>query len=153
MSGQKEEYYGLLGVSRSASKGDLKKAYLLLAKKYHPDRNPAGADRFKLIKEAYEVLLDDARRAVYDRQGHAGLEREEASAQQQKAQQAASSSSSNSPFEGNGSGSGKDIVHGLMVTLEMLYTGGTRRLRVRRQVGCRSCGGSGLRAGAAASGV
>ncbi|MGJ7921426.1 molecular chaperone DnaJ [Neobacillus sp. LXY-4] len=68
----KRDYYEVLGVSKSASKDDIKKAYRKLSKQYHPDINKAedAADKFKEIKEAYEVLSDDQKRAHYDQFGH-----------------------------------------------------------------------------------
>ena len=70
------DYYAILGVSRDASDGDLKKAFRQLALKHHPDRNPgdqAAEDRFKLINEAYAVLSDPDKRAQYDRFGRVDL--------------------------------------------------------------------------------
>jgi molecular chaperone DnaJ len=69
------DFYGLLGVPRDCSEADIKKAYRKLAMEYHPDRNSsAGAEeRFKEITEAYEVLRDPQKRAVYDRYGKAGV--------------------------------------------------------------------------------
>ena len=69
------DYYELLGVPRTASDTEIKKAYRKLAMQYHPDRNPeAGAEaRFKEITEAYEVLCHAEKRAMYDRYGKAGV--------------------------------------------------------------------------------
>jgi len=73
----KSDYYKLLDVPRNASEADIKKAYRRLAMKYHPDRNPgdkAAEDMFKEAKEAYEVLSDAQKRAIYDQHGHAGID-------------------------------------------------------------------------------
>ena len=71
----KRDYYDVLGVPRGASGEDVKKAFRKLAFDFHPDRNRASdaEDRFKEVNEAYEVLRDPEKRAVYDRYGHAGL--------------------------------------------------------------------------------
>ena len=72
----KRDYYDVLGVGKSASSAEIRKAYKKLALKYHPDRNSeAGAEaKFKEITEAYGVLTDDDKRRVYDQFGHAGLQ-------------------------------------------------------------------------------
>ena len=75
----KRDYYEVLGVERNASDGDLKISYRRLAMKYHPDRNAndeQAAAKFKEAKEAYDVLSDSQKRAVYDQYGHEGLERQ-----------------------------------------------------------------------------
>ena len=71
----KKDYYELLGVDKGADKKDIKKKYYQLAKKYHPDQNkddPAAAERFAEIQNAYEVLSDDSKRQAYDNFGHDG---------------------------------------------------------------------------------
>jgi molecular chaperone DnaJ len=73
----KQDYYKLLDLSKTATADEIKKAYRRLAMKYHPDRNPDNPEaehKFKECKEAYEVLADPQKRAVYDQFGHAGLE-------------------------------------------------------------------------------
>ena len=69
------EFYSLLGISREASDAEIKKAYRKLAMEFHPDRNPSpqAEAKFKEITEAYEVLRDPQKRAMYDRYGKAGL--------------------------------------------------------------------------------
>ncbi len=76
MATTKRDYYDTLGVQRSASPEEIKKAFRRLAMQYHPDRNNEdGAEaRFKEIGEAYEVLSDAEKRSAYDRYGHAGLQ-------------------------------------------------------------------------------
>ena len=72
----KRDYYEVLGVSKSASDDEIKKAYRKLAIKYHPDKNPGdktAEEKFKEATEAYEVLNDKQKRARYDQFGHAGV--------------------------------------------------------------------------------
>jgi len=72
----KRDYYEVLGVSKSASKDEVKKAYRTLAKQYHPDRNKeVGAeDKFKEVQEAYDVVSDQAKKEAYDKYGFAGAQ-------------------------------------------------------------------------------
>ncbi|HGN1706133.1 TPA: molecular chaperone DnaJ [Providencia rettgeri] len=74
----KRDFYEVLGLEKNASDKDIKRAYKRLAMKYHPDRNQGSKDeseaKFKEIKEAYEVLSDDQKRAAYDQYGHAAFE-------------------------------------------------------------------------------
>lgn len=75
MSG-KRDYYDVLGVSKSASAEEIKKAYRKLALKYHPDKNPDDAsaeDKFKEAAEAYEILSNADKKQRYDQFGHAGM--------------------------------------------------------------------------------
>jgi molecular chaperone DnaJ len=73
----KRDYYEVLGVSKSASVDEIKQAYRRLAKQYHPDMNPQNRaeaeEKFKELSEAYEVLVDKEKRALYDQYGHEGV--------------------------------------------------------------------------------
>jgi molecular chaperone DnaJ len=72
----KRDYYKVLDLARTATEAEIKKAYRRLAMKYHPDRNPndhEAEEKFKEAKEAYEVLCDTQKRAIYDQYGHEGL--------------------------------------------------------------------------------
>ena len=73
----KRDYYEVLDVARNATDEEIKKAYRKLAMKYHPDRNqdnPSAEEKFKEVKEAYEMLSDSEKRAAYDQYGHAGVD-------------------------------------------------------------------------------
>ena len=77
MAEEKRDYYDVLGVDKSVSDDDLKKAYRKAAKKYHPDLHPGDAEaekKFKEVNEAYEVLSNKEKRARYDQFGHAGVD-------------------------------------------------------------------------------
>ena len=74
---QKRDYYDVLGVSKTASKDEIKKKFRELAKKYHPDLNKddkSAESKFRDVSEAYEVLEDDKKRQMYDNFGHAGVD-------------------------------------------------------------------------------
>ncbi|KAH7643684.1 dnaj-like protein subfamily a member 1-like protein [Dermatophagoides farinae] len=139
-------YYELLGVSPTCSQDDLKKAYRKLALKYHPDKNPNEGERFKAISQAYEVLANEEKRRLYDMGG-------------EKAIKEGGMASATSPMDifdmffgmgrskrDHGPRKGKDMHFALSVTLEELYNGSTRKLRVSRKEICEGCKGSGTRA-------
>ena len=73
----KKDYYEVLGVSKSASKDEIKKSYRKLAMKHHPDRNPGNAQaeaKFKEASQAASILLDEDKKSRYDQFGHAGVD-------------------------------------------------------------------------------
>ncbi|QJC33637.1 molecular chaperone DnaJ [Enterobacteriaceae endosymbiont of Donacia provostii] len=75
----KKDYYDILGVSKNAEDREIKRAYKRLAMKFHPDRNPGNKDaenKFKEIKQAYEILSDSKKRTAYDQYGHAAFNQE-----------------------------------------------------------------------------
>ena len=77
MAEQKRDYYEVLGVAKDATEQEIKKAYRVLAKKYHPDANPGDKEaeaKFKEASEAYAVLSDADKRAKYDRYGHSAFD-------------------------------------------------------------------------------
>lgn len=162
----KRDYYEVLGVSRGASAEEIKKAYRKLALKYHPDRNPGDAsaeEKFKEAAEAYDVLSNDEKRARYDRFGHAGMGG------------AASGggggfgggmnmedifSHFGDIFGGRGGGGFSDFFGGggrsqsnrgsnLRIKLKLNYAeianGVTKKIKVKKYVGCTTCGQSGAK--------
>ena len=155
----KQDYYDVLGVSRSASADDLKKAYRKLAMRYHPDRNAGdktAEQKFKDINEAYDVLKDDQKRAAYDRFGHAAFE------------QGGARGAGDFGFTGGfadifdemfgefmGSGRrgqagpsrGSDLRYNLEIPLEEAFRGKQTTIRVPNLVACEQCHGSGAEAG------
>ena len=71
------KYYDILEVSPTATNDELQKSYRLLARKYHPDRNPEGGDKFTEISMIYGVLTDPEKRKLYDERGEIGIKRKE----------------------------------------------------------------------------
>lgn len=170
----KRDYYEILEVTRTVESGDLKKSYRKLAVKYHPDKNPddpSAEDRFKELGEAYEVLMDDQKRAAYDRYGHAAFS-------QGTGRSASGGGGFHDPFDifkdvfggGGGSGGGggifdelfgaagggrrrqrgmaqrgSDLRHDLEISLEEAASGIEQEVEMRRQVACKTCDGKGAK--------
>ncbi len=161
----KRDYYEILGVSRNATEVEIKKAYRKIALKYHPDRNPGdkhAEEKFKEAAEAYDVLSDPEKRARYDRYGHAGLEGGGGFSGGMTMEDIFEHFSDifgdfgGSPFEQffGGGGARRRRTRGqrganlrikVKLTLEEIARGVTKRLKVRKQVPCEACGGSGAK--------
>lgn len=164
----KRDYYDVLGVSRNASKDEIKKAYRKLAMQYHPDRNPgdkSAEDKFKEAAEAYEILSHDDKKNNYDRFGHEGVRGSGFGAEgfssvndifSHFSDIFGGSSIFDEFFGGNqrgrtrrrGSGTqGSDLRVNLKLTLEEIATGITKKIKIKKQVRCNDCNGTGAQAG------
>ncbi len=165
------DYYEILGVSRTATQEEIKKAYRKLALTYHPDRNPDNKEaeaRFKEAAEAYAVLSDPEKRAQYDRFGHAGLRNGGAEYQPFTNINDIFSAfrdifGSNTIFDevfGTGGAysragsrtrsrgrAGSDLRVKLPLTLEEIAEGVEKTLKVRKFVPCQTCAGTGVEPG------
>ena len=156
-----QDYYELLGVSRTASADEIKKAFRKLAMKYHPDRNPGDAaseKQFKEINHAYDILKDPEKRAAYDRYGPAAFEGGAGPGGPQ-GQGFDFGSVFGDIFDemfGGGGGRGRggrtdtrgqDLRFNLEITLEQAFSGTEATVRVPSSVSCEVCHGSGAEAG------
>ena len=151
-----KDLYNILGVAKTASQDEIKKAFRKLAMKYHPDRNPDNREeaeaKFKEAKAAYDILSDEQKRATYDRYGY----------------EAASGNGAGGGFGGFGAGGfnadvfgdifgggrnrggarqqqarGHDLAYELDLSLEEAVNGGEKRIRIPTYVRCKNCSGSG----------
>ncbi|MGE5804892.1 MAG: DnaJ domain-containing protein, partial [Ignavibacteria bacterium] len=163
----KRDYYEILGVNRNASKEELRKAYRKLAMQYHPDRNPNNKDaeeKFKEAAEAYEVLNDDEKKSRYDRFGHEGVRGGGYSPGFNDVNDIFSHFSDifggSSIFDDFFGGSqrtrsrkrtsgtpGSDLRITLKLTLEEIAAGVAKKVKVKKQIKCDKCGGSGAEPG------
>ena len=160
----KRDYYEVLGVSRNATKEDLKKAYRKLAMQYHPDRNPddkQSEEKFKEAAEAYEILNDDNKRARYDRFGHEGVKGSGFGSPGFSDINDIFShfsdifgggsifdeffgSTSRSRGRRRGSGTpGTDLRVTLKLTLEEIAEGVSKKIKIKKLIQCDQCNGSG----------
>ena len=155
-----QDYYETLGVARSASADELKKAYRKLAMQYHPDRNPddkAAEQKFKEISEAYDILKDKEKRATYDRFGHEAFA---------NGGGGAGGFGGGAGFadifdemfgdfmggrRGNRPQTGSDLRYNMQISLEEAFQGKSAQIRVPTSVSCDDCEGSGAEAGSTPS--
>lgn len=151
---QKRDCYEVLGVARDADEEALKKAFRRLAMKYHPDRNPdaAAQEKFKEAKEAYEILGDPQRRALYDQYGHRAFEQGMGGGGGPGGEQFGDLGDIlggifgdifGGSRRGGGARRGSDLRMVVELDLEEAVNGITRTLEVPTQVHCHHCNGSG----------
>lgn len=159
MSKKKADYYESLGVSKTASEEEIKKAYRRLAMKHHPDRNPddkAAEAKFKEIKEAYEILSDAQKRAIYDQMGHAGIDGQAQGGFSGGAQgfENIFGDMFGDIFGGGhresrkgGPARGADFQYNLKITLEEAIFGVSKQFTIPCEKPCEPCAGSGAKKG------
>jgi molecular chaperone DnaJ len=169
----KRDYYEILGIARTASVEEIKRSYRKLAVKYHPDKNPgdhSAEERFKELGEAYDVLMDDQKRAAYDRFGHAAFAQGTAGARGggfhdpfdifREVFGASGASGGGGIFEQffgggvrtdrEGKQRGSDLRYDLQIRLEEAAFGCEKEIEVSKLEGCPVCSGSGAEAGSRA---
>lgn len=154
----KRDYYNTLGISKTSTEREIKKAYKQLAMKYHPDRNQGNKlaeAKFKEVKEAYEVLIDTQKRTAYDQYGHSAFE-------QHMGRGGASSGNSSADFSDifgdvfgdifgggrrNKNTRGADLRYKIEISLEEAVKGVTKEIRIPTLLGCDLCYGKGSKPG------
>lgn len=160
----KRDYYEILGVAKTASADEIKKAYRRVAKQHHPDKNPGNAEaeaKFKEACEAYEVLSDEQKRARYDQYGHQGVNFGQGGFNYENFTHAGDFEDIFSSIFGNifGGGGGqtrgrgpqqergRDLKVNLSITLEEAFAGKEAEIALTRLESCDTCSGSGAAAG------
>jgi len=170
---EKRDYYQVLGVSKSASKDEIKKSYRSLAKQYHPDKNKSNdaESKFKEIQESYDVLSDESKRKAYDQYGFAGTQAFSGGGGGGYTDFGSSFGGDTSGFEdilgnffgnsfsgfGNGNGRGggsrvsnrgEDLEYSLQIEFNEAIFGLEKELQYNRLIKCDLCNGSGAKNGA-----
>ena len=158
----KKDYYDILGVNKSASKVEIKKAYRTTAFKYHPDKNPgdkAAEEKFKEASEAYSVLSDDKKKANYDQFGHAafegggggggfsGFDTSSFSDIFEDFFSDFTGSSSRGSGRRSSGNRGNDLRYDVSISLEDAYKGLDKKILYTTYKKCNSCKGSGAEPG------
>ncbi len=162
----KRDFYEILGVPKGSDEDTIKKAYRKLAMENHPDRNPnnkAAEEKFKEGAEAYEVLSNPQKKAAYERYGHAGVDASSGGARGGNYENVEDIfrnfgnifDDENSPFGsffgGGGGGQrargtrGSDLRVKIKLTLEEIAAGVNKKIKVKKQVTCGNCNGSGAK--------
>lgn len=158
----KKDYYQVLEVSKSATEAEIKKAYRRLAMKYHPDRNQGDStseDKFKEVKEAYEILSDSGKRSAYDQFGHAGVDPSMGGGFSQGGANFSDIFGDvfGDIFGGRAGGGqrgparGADLRYNLEIDLEDAVNGTEINIKVPSMVKCHKCNGSGAKKGTSAA--
>lgn len=159
----KRDYYDILGVEKNASAEEIKKAYRRTAIKYHPDKNPGdkeAEEKFKEAAEAYEILSNPDKKARYDRFGHQGVNNGGYGGGGVNMEDIFSQFGDifgGSPFGDIFGGGGRrsarrkgtNLRIKLKLTLQEIANGVEKKIKVRRQVACKSCEGTGAKNGTA----
>ncbi|MGL5306857.1 MAG: molecular chaperone DnaJ, partial [Aeromonas veronii] len=160
----KRDFYEVLGVAKDADDREIKKAYKRLAMKYHPDRNQGDAaseEKFKEVKEAYEVLTDANLRARYDQYGHAGVDPSQGGGGHGGFGGGADFADMFGDVFGDifgggrggarrGPARGSDLRYTMELTLEEAVRGVSKEIKVPTLVHCEVCNGSGAHTGSSA---
>ena len=158
-----QDYYEILGVSNNASDSDIKSAYRKVAMKYHPDKNPDDAsaeEKFKDAAEAYSILSDSQKRSKYDQFGHTAFQNQGSGFNHMDLNDIFdhfgdifSSSGFGDIFGGSsrrhqsGPLRGSDLKITISMTLEEIYSGISKTVKIKRMEPCGECQGSGAAAG------